>query len=143
MKKHPNILIIDGQGGGIGRQIIEGLRARQCTLELTAAGTNSAATAAMVKAGAARGATGENAVAVCARSADLIVGPIGIVIADSMLGEISAPMAAAIGRSEAVKLLIPINLCNNLIVGARRASVRELIEEAVEEILRFAQNYGA
>ena len=137
------IHIIDGQGGGIGRQLIEGARARGIGAEIIAAGTNSSATAAMVKAGAAQGATGENAVIVNARRADLIVGPAGIVIADAMLGEISPAMAAAVGQSEARKLLIPINLCNNIIVGTPSLPLRELIALAVEEMYAFCTQKAA
>ena len=104
--KQLNVLIIDGQGGRIGRQLVERIRASGIPAHITAVGTNSAATAAMLKGGADQGATGENAVAVCSRSADVIVGPIGIVIADAMLGEITENMAVAVGKSGARKLLL-------------------------------------
>ncbi|MBU3820415.1 MAG: DUF3842 family protein, partial [Candidatus Faecalibacterium intestinavium] len=95
------IVVIDGQGGGLGRQLVAALAASCPNAELVAVGTNSLATSAMLKAGAARGATGENAVIVNSRSADIIVGPLGIVIADSLLGEITPAMAAAVGQSSA------------------------------------------
>ncbi|MDD2295710.1 MAG: DUF3842 family protein, partial [Eubacteriales bacterium] len=106
----PVILVIDGQGGGLGKQIIEGIRKSKLLCNIIAVGTNSIASSAMHKAGADNSATGENAVIVNSRNADVIIGPIGIVIADSLFGEISEAMAAAVGRSNARKLLIPINL---------------------------------
>lgn len=111
------ILVIDAQGGGIGKQIIAGIRARKIPADITAVGTNTLATTAMLRAGADAAATGENAVIVGCRRADLIIGPIGIVIADSLYGEISPAMAAAVGRSDARRLLIPVNKCDNIIAG--------------------------
>lgn len=132
MKK--NVLIIDGQGGLIGKQMVDAVRRLIPGAEITAVGTNSMATAAMLKAGADRGATGENAVVVCSRDADIIVGPVGIVIADSLLGEITEKMAAAVGRSPAQKILLPVNKCNNIIVGVKGMSTSDLIAEAIEKI---------
>ena len=129
-----NILIIDGQGGGIGKQLVTTVKSAIPQAAVTAVGTNSAATAVMLKAGADNAATGENAVIVGCRKADVIAGPIGIVIADSLLGEITPPMAAAIGRSGAKKVLIPVNLCDNIIVGVPDLSVGKLIQNAVEKI---------
>ena len=111
------ILVIDAQGGGIGKQIIGSIRARKLEAFITAVGTNSLATTAMLRAGADAAATGENAVIVGCRKADLIIGPIGIVIADSLYGEITPAMAAAVGRSDAKRLLIPVNKCDNIIAG--------------------------
>ena len=111
------ILVIDAQGGGIGKQIIAGIRARKIPAEITAVGTNTLATTAMLRAGADAAATGENAVIVGCRKADLIIGPIGIVIADSLYGEITPAMAAAVGKSGAKRLLIPVNKCDNMIAG--------------------------
>ncbi len=127
-----NIVIIDGQSGRMGRLFIEKARASGITLPLTAVGTNALATAAMLKAGASSGATGENPVVVAARSADIIVGPIGILAADAMLGEITAKMAAAVGRSPAKKLLLPVNQCGNLVAGTQSMSLTRVMEEAVE-----------
>ena len=93
------VLVIDGQGGGLGRQLVSALAAACPEAELTAVGTNSLAANAMLKAGASRAATGENAVVVNCRRADVIVGPIGIVIADALLGEITPAMAAAVCQS--------------------------------------------
>jgi len=104
-----------------------------------AVGTNSAATAAMLKAGADQAATGENAVIVAARRADIIVGPIGIVIADSMLGEITPAMANAVAQSEAKRIFIPFSHCDNIIVGAAGCSMGKLIQEAVAEIQKYSR----
>ena len=99
-----NVLIVDGQGGGIGRQLVEEIKLSGLNCHITAVGTNTAATAAMLKAGAEQGATGENAVKVCCREADVIMGPVGIAIADSLLGEITPEMALAVGQSRARRL---------------------------------------
>ena len=95
MKK---IVVIDGQGGRLGQMVVEGIKKEGLTAELVAIGTNSSATAAMLKAGADAAATGENPVVVACRTADVIVGPIGIVAADSLLGEITPAMAVAVGQ---------------------------------------------
>ncbi len=128
------VLVIDAQGGGIGRQVVAALKKAFPEAELIAVGTNYAATEAMMKAGADRAATGENAVVVCSRKADFIVGPIGIVIADSMLGEITPKMAAAVGSSDAHRILIPIRKCRHTIVGVQNFQLTALINEVVEEI---------
>ncbi len=128
------ILIIDGQGGMLGKQLVEAIKKRVTNAQITAVGTNSIATSNMLRAGANEGATGENAVIVCTRSADIIIGPIGIAIADSLLGEITPAMAKAVGQSSAIKLLLPVNKCNNVIIGARNHSMSELINEAMAEI---------
>ena len=112
-----NILIIDAQGGGIGRQLVTAAKEAAPSAHITAVGTNTAATAAMLKAGADTAATGENAVVVACRRADVIMGPLGIVIADSLFGEVTPGMAAAVGASGAVRILIPFDNCDNKIVG--------------------------
>ncbi len=137
-----NILVIDAQGGGIGRQLVVAIKATCPGAFVTVVGTNSAATSAMLKAGADRGATGENAVAVACRKADVIAGPMGIVIADSMLGEITASMAAAIGQSVAVRVLIPMNNCDSIVAGVADMPVGQLIQIAANEIGRIAGNSG-
>ncbi|MCR5649310.1 MAG: DUF3842 family protein [Oscillospiraceae bacterium] len=129
-----NILVIDGQGGQLGSQLIREIRAAYPQLELTAVGTNSAATASMLKAGAQRGATGENAVLVGCRRADVIVGPIGMVIADSLCGEVTPKMAVAIGQAEAVRILISLNQCENLVAGVPKLSMARLISDAVDRL---------
>ena len=126
-----NVLIVDGQGGGIGRQLVEEIKNARLRCRVTAVGTNTAATGAMLKAGAEQGATGENAVVVCCRDADVIMGPVGIAIADSLLGEITPRMALAVGQSRARRLLLPVNHCQNVIVGVSDLSVRTLTAEAV------------
>lgn len=125
------ILVVDGQGGRLGKLLVEELHQAGVRDEILAVGTNSIATAAMVKAGADAGATGENPVIVCAREADFILGPIGILAADALLGEVTAPMAAAIGRSRAQKVLIPVNRCRNTVVGLKDLTMSELVREAV------------
>lgn len=129
-----NILVIDAQGGGIGKQIVSAVKKHYPEQYITAVGTNSLATSAMLKAGADAAATGENAVIVCSRKADVIIGPVGIVIADALLGEITASMAAAIGQSPAKRILVPVNHCDNYIVGVTDLSMAKLIEGVVTEV---------
>ena len=126
------ILVIDGQGGGLGRQLVGAVRAQYPDLEILAVGTNSAATSAMLKAGASQAATGENAVRVCCRKADVILGPVGIVIADAMLGEITPAMASAVGQSPAKRILVPVNQCDNLIAGIPEQTMSKFVQSAVE-----------
>jgi hypothetical protein len=134
--KKPVVLIIDGQGGRIGKLLSEQLSQKSDQIELICIGTNSIATSTMMKAGSARGATGENAVVVNCRKADFIIGPIGIAIADSMLGEITPAMACAVGQSNAVRLLIPFNHCGSVIVGVGTASIKDLILQTITELER-------
>lgn len=134
-----NILVIDGQGGMLGKQLVEAIRKTIPAAEIIAVGTNSTATSNMLKAGADNGATGENSVLVAARRADIIVGPIGIVIADSLLGEITPAMAIAIGGSDAKKVLIPMNKCSNIIVGVGSMSTSQMIAEAVQTIMAIVE----
>ena len=129
-----NILIIDGQGGRLGSELVTAIKGTVPKENITCVGTNSIATQAMLKAGCGQAATGENAVIVNARNADIIIGPVGIVIADSLLGEITPGMAEALGKSSAVKLLLPVNKCNNIIVGTRGLSTSEIIDEAVSRV---------
>lgn len=133
------ILVVDGQGGMVGRQMVEAIKRMIPTAEVTAVGTNTTATASMLKAGADNGATGENPVIVAVRTADIIVGPIGIVIADSLLGEVTPKMAEAIGSSTAKKILIPVNKCDNIIVGVGTKSTSALIAEAIDTIRMIAE----
>ena len=129
-----NVLIIDAQGGGFGKQLVTAIKREFPQADITAVGTNSVATGAMLKAGADHAATGENAVIVGARKADVITGPIGIVIADSMYGEITPAMARAVAQSSARRVLIPFNHCENIIAGVSDLSAGRLIQSAVEEI---------
>ncbi len=124
------ITVIDGQGGKIGKAIIEKIREKNINSEITAVGTNSLATSQMLKAGADNAATGENPVVVSCRKADVIMGPIGIMVADSMLGEITPKMAEAVGQSDARKILIPVNRCFE-VAGVKEMSLTQYIEEAV------------
>ena len=132
MKK---IVVIDGQGGKIGSLLVGRLKAEAGPHEIYAIGTNSIATAAMMKAGANFGATGETPAIVNCRNANIIVGPIGIVIADSLIGEITPAMAIAIGQSSAQKVLLPVSRCNNYIVGTPELPISELIDAAIKHIL--------
>ena len=133
------VLVIDAQGGGVGRQLISAIKQNMPHIFVTAVGTNTAATSAMLKAGADRAATGENAVIVGCRQADIIVGPIGIIIADAMFGEVTPKMAAAVAQSNATRILIPFNHCDNIIVGISERSTTALIQTAVNEIMKLAE----
>ena len=126
------IMVIDGQGGKMGKGLVEQLKKLCPEDEILAIGTNSIATAAMLKAGADAGAT-----VVTSRTADIIVGPMGIVIADSLMGEITPKMAVAIGQSLAQKVLIPVNRCQHFVVGCRDISMGEYVKLAVEEVLKI------
>ncbi|MCM1102423.1 MAG: DUF3842 family protein [Clostridium sp.] len=132
-----NIMVIDAQGGGIGKQLVAAVKKNIPDAVVTAVGTNSAATSAMIKAGADNAATGENAVLVNSRRADVIVGPIGIVIADALLGEITPAMAAAVARSNAKRILIPINHCDNIVVGVEDLNVGKLIQGVITELRKM------
>lgn len=136
------ILVIDGQGGGLGKQLVAALSARCPQAQLTAVGTNSLAASAMRKAGAVRTATGENAVVVNCRRADVIVGPIGIVIADALLGEITPAMAAAVCQSGARRVLVPINHCENYVVGVPDQPVSQLVAAAAQKVQELCSAIG-
>ena len=129
-----NILIIDGQGGQLGAQLVKEINSRFDDISLTAVGTNAVATASMLKAGAKNAATGENPVAVACRRADVIIGPIGIVIADSMLGEVTPGMALAVAQASAKRILIPMNRCDNLVAGVVQSATAFLIEDALDKL---------
>ena len=133
------IVVIDGQGGRMGALLCEKIKKTSQNFpsgtELVAIGTNSAATAAMLKAGADCGATGENPVLVACRDADFIIGPLGIIAADSLLGEVTPAMAVAVGSSPAQKPLLPVNRCNHYVIGVQDYSMARLTDEAVEELL--------
>lgn len=136
------VLVIDGQGGGLGRQLVSALAAACPEAELTAVGTNSLAANAMLKAGASRAATGENAVVVNCRHADVIVGPIGIVIADALLGEITPAMAAAVCQSGARRVLVPINHCENYVAGVPDQPVSQLVAAAAQKVKELCSGIG-
>ena len=128
------VIVIDGQGGRLGQLVVEQIKKSELKAELYAIGTNSIATATMMKAGADYGATGENPVVVACRDADVIIGPIGIVSADSLLGEVTPAMAVAIGQSKALKLLLPVSHCNNQVVGMKSLTMNEMAKETVERL---------
>lgn len=128
------LVIIDGQGGRLGSLLVEAIRKEALNVEPLVIGTNAIATAAMLKAGAGQGATGENPVLVACRDADVIVGSLGILSADSLLGEITPKMAVAVGQSRALKLLLPLNRCNNRVIGVKDATMSELVKETVGQL---------
>ena len=129
-----NILIIDGQGGQMGAQLIKTITTRFSNVKITAVGTNATATSAMIKAGIKKAATGENPVIVACRKADIIIGPIGIVIADSMYGEITPAMAVAVGRADAARILIPVNKCENMVVGVGDVTMSTMMEDVIKKL---------
>lgn len=132
------VAVIDGQGGGIGRNLIEKLRkAASDKFELIALGTNSLATSAMIKAGADIGATGENPIVVNSEKVDVIMGPLAIVLPNSIMGEITPKMAYSVGNSPALKILIPLNKCNVEIAGTGNKNINELLDSAVNELLAY------
>lgn len=135
-----NILIIDAQGGGMGRQLVSAIKKEFSKVEITVVGSNALATSNMLKAGADHAATGENAVVVGCRKADVIIGPIGIVIADSMYGEITPRMAVTVGQSQARKLLIPMDQCDNVVIGIGNSSMNFMISSVIEELEEIFNN---
>ena len=135
-----NILVIDGQGGQLGAQLIKAVLARFNDVNLTAVGTNAVATATMLKAGAKTAATGENPVVVACRKADVIIGPIGIVIADSLFGEVTDKMAVAVGQADAVRRLIPMNRCDNIVAGVPDLNLGALVEDAVSRLAELIKS---
>ncbi len=133
MKK---ILVIDGQGGRLGGELVEKLLNCDGDFEIIAIGTNASATESMIKAGAKMCATGENPVVFNSKTADIIVGPIGIVIANSLLGEVTPKMSIAVGESPAKKILIPINKCDNFVITSQTNNFKELVDMAIEKVIR-------
>ena len=134
------IMVVDAQGGGLGRQLISTIRKELPQVHILAVGTNSIATAAMLKAGADEAATGENAVLAASRKADIIIGPIGMVIADSMLGEITPKMACAIAQADAKRVMIPFCSCDNYIAGVSDTRTSSLVSDALEKLKELAGN---
>ena len=135
-----NITVIDGQGGQLGAQLVKEITARFQKINLTAIGTKAIATAAMLKAGAKNAASGENAVVVACRKADVIVGPVGIVIADSLFGEITPKMAVAVAQAEATRILLPVNKCDNIIAGVPVLTMSVLVEDTVKKLKALCNN---
>jgi len=128
------VLIMDGQGGQMGSQLIKTILSNFDDLDLIAVGTNAAASVAMLKAGASQAATGENPARVAVKRADVIIGPIGIVIADSMLGEVTPAMAAAVGSADATRILIPVNRCENIVAGVSDMSTADILRDVVKKL---------
>ena len=130
-----NILVLDGQGGRMGKTLTEEIRKICPGAEITAVGTNSIATGNMMKADCAdHYATGENAVIVACRTADVIVGPLGITMADAMMGEITPEMAVAVGSSRAHRVLLPMERCGTSVAGVESAPLSKLVEMAVQQV---------
>ena len=137
-EKTLEIVVIDSQGGGMGRLLVQSIKKMNLDVpfELIAVGTNSIATSAMLKAGADHGTTGENSVVVCASRADVIIAPMAILLVDSLYGEITEKMVAAVGRSNAKKIFIPFTHNQDVIVGVKDYTMTTLIELALQEIER-------
>ena len=131
------VLIIDAQGGGMGKQLVMAVKKEFPQAVVGAVGTNSLAASNMLKAGADYAATGENAVVTGCRRSDVIIGPVGIAIADSMYGEITPAMAAAVGQSGVKKLLVPTNQCENIIVGVKNTSMSDMLNAVMEELQKI------
>jgi hypothetical protein len=129
------IVVIDGQGGALGKSVIASLRKKNVEGEIMAVGTNNTATVAMLGAGADYGATGENPIAVACSDADVIVGPIGILAANAMFGEITPVIARAVGESRARKILIPVDKCNVSVVGAPALNYSEFVRLAADAVI--------
>lgn len=142
MARNPTILVIDAQGGGLGRQLVAGIKKSLPQVRVLAVGTNMAATSAMLKSGADEAATGENSVVVACRLADVIVGPLGMVVADSMLGEITPTMALAIAQAKARRVLIPFSNCDTYVAGVGDATTASLIGEALEQVGNLVAEFG-
>ena len=135
-----NVTIIDGQGGQLGAQLVKEITTRFPLVDLTAIGTNAIATSTMLKAGAKNAATGENSVLVACRKTDVIIGPIGIVITDSLLGEITDKIAVAVGRADAVRILLPVNKCDNYVAGVSSSNIKNLIDDAILKLSSIIDN---
>lgn len=129
------VLVIDGQGGKLGKLLCELISSKCPDCFLTAVGTNTAATASMLKGGAKKAATGENSVVVMSKKADVIIGPVGMIIADSLMGEITERAAIAVAKSDAVKIMIPSDRCGNIVAGTKDIPLSEMAEDAVQKLL--------
>ena len=134
MSANLTIMVVDAQGGGLGKQLITLIRKELPNVHIIAVGTNSVASSTMLRAGADEAATGENSVRVVSKKVDVIIGPVGMVIADAMLGEITKEMACAIAQSPAKRIMIPFNNCNNYVAGTSEISTGRLIADAVNRL---------
>jgi hypothetical protein len=139
MPKQYQIAVIDGQGGGIGKNVVAQLKKEIPEIKILALGTNSTATAQMMKSGADAGATGENAIAVNVHKVDIIIGVVAILAADSMLGELTPTMAREIGASSALKLLIPLNRCGIQVAGTQNIQLPQAIQNIVQAVREYVQ----
>ena len=134
------VVVSDGQGGGLGKQVISALKGKyNDAISVVAIGTNAVATQAMLKAGADISATGENPLKVNVKDADVIIGPVGIVIANSLFGEVTPKMATAVGKSRAKRLLIPVNLCSNIVIGVNNTSIATMVNGVLFEMDKLMQ----
>lgn len=135
------IVVIDGQGGGLGASLVSRLKARLGNrVQLRAVGINALATSAMLKAGADRAATGENAVCYNAAQADLILGPIGLLAANSLMGEVSPAIAAAVSAAKARRILVPVSSgCGILVAGTADRKLEELLDSAADLAVKEAE----
>lgn len=136
------IVVIDGQGGKLGRMLIEEIKKANLRCEVFAIGTNSIATSAMLKGGADSGATGENPVIVACRDADVVIGPIGIIVTDALYGEITPTMAEAVGKCYGIRLLLPVNLCRNRIIGIQTQTFSSLVISTVDELRKIIESHS-
>lgn len=135
-----NIAVIDGQGGGLGRSIIERIRSELGNdVEIIALGTNSLATSGMIRAGANKGASGENEIKVNSTKVDIILGPLAIIIQDSLLGEITKEMVSSISISQARKILLPMDKCGVTVVGAAKKNINQLLDEMIKKVKEIAK----
>ena len=134
------IVVIDGQGGRLGRLLVEGVKARLPQAQVYALGTNTVATAAMLKAGADFGATGENPVLRGVADADGVLGPVGVVVANAILGEVTPAMAEAVGSCRAKKFLIPMNSCGVLVAGVEEQPLPAYVAQAMEALAAELKN---
>lgn len=138
----PFVAVIDGQGGGMGRGLVEAIKKKWPQLHVRAVGTNSLATAAMLRSGADDGATGENAVVFNAHRADVLLGPIGVLTPNGLLGEVSPVMAAAIGGSEAVKILLPSQRCSIRLAVGEPQPLQFYLDQAMRLLGEELKNQG-
>ena len=134
------LVVIDGQGGRLGQLLVEGIKARLPQVQVHALGTNSVATTAMLKAGADLGATGENPVVRGVMDADGVLGPVGIVVANAILGEVTPAMAEAVGSCRAKKFLVPMNSCGVIVAGVEERTLSSYAAQAVEALAAELEN---
>ena len=137
MNEKKTVMVVDAQGGGLGKQLITIIKKELPEVHVLAVGANSTATSAMLRAGADEAATGENAARVASRKADIIIGPIGMVVADAMLGEITPAIACAIAQADSMRIMIPFNNCNNYIAGVSDLSTGRLIADALKQLKMY------